>query len=155
MTQEQINNIVETEFSEKNSRPEVLKKIKIDDVEVSIYELMESAYKAGLKRNLKEEVAEQNTFSRSPKFECDEGSCSYYVVLHLYSSFPDLCFYDGKILVSVYSGECVDLKNVIGAVKLNIPNDALEDLMTLRIARKQDVILHEIITTKYFADGEF
>lgn len=156
MTQEQINNLVETEFSEENAHPEVLQKIKIDDdVEVSIYELMKSAYKSGLKRNLKEEVAEQNTFSRSPKFECDEYSCSYYVVIHLYSAFPDLCIYDGKVLVSAYSGEYVDSKNIIGAVKLNIPNDALDDLVTLRTARRHDVMLHEIVTEKYFADGEF
>jgi hypothetical protein len=66
-----------------------------------------------------------------------------------------LCIYDGKVLVSAYSGEYVDLKNIIGAVKLNIPNDALDDLVTLRTARKHDVMLHEIVATKYFADGEF
>lgn len=147
MTQNRIDEITNVEFSEKNARPEVLQKIKIDDVEVPIYELMKSAYKAGLKRNLKEEVAEQNTFSRYPKFECDEHSYSYYIVLHLYSALPDLCIYDGKVLVSANTGEHIDLENIIGATKLDIPEDALNDLEGLRHARKRDVMLHEVVSS--------
>lgn len=67
MTQERIDKITDTVFSNVENRPELLHKIKLDGEDVSVYNLMKSSYIAGLKRNLDEEVSEQVNFSRRPK----------------------------------------------------------------------------------------
>ena len=59
MTQERIDEIADTTFSNVENHPELLHKIKLDGEDVSIYDLMKSSYIAGLKRNLDEEIKEQ------------------------------------------------------------------------------------------------
>ena len=145
MTEEQIDRLAESEFSEEKARSEVLQKVSINGMEISILELMKSAYKAGLKRSYSEEIKEQFNFSKKPKLECDEHSCSYYLVAHLYSAFPELCIYDGKVLVSVTSGEHIDIKGIIGAMRVNIPNEVFDDIERMRDARKHDVLLHDVV----------
>lgn len=142
MTQERIDEITDTVFSNVEDRPELLQKIKLDGEDISVYNLMKSSYIAGLKRNLDEEVSEQVNFSRSPKLE---GDGSYYAVLHLYSALPELCIYDGKSLFSVTAGKFIEPNTMIGAIKLNIPRDALDDLERMREVRKHDVILNEVV----------
>ena len=142
MTQERIDKITDTVFSNVENRPELLHKIKLDGEDVSVYNLMKSSYIAGLKRNLDEEVSEQVNFSRRPKLESDG---SYYAVLHLYSALPELCIYNGKSLLSVVTGNFIESKNMIGAIKLNIPRNALDDLERLREVRKHEVMLNEVV----------
>ena len=89
-----------------------------------------------------EEVSEQVNFSRNPKLE---GDGSYYAVLHLYSALPELCIYNGKSLFSVATGNFIEPNTMIGAVRLSIPKDALDDLERMREARKHDVILNEVV----------
>ena len=145
MTQEQIDKFAETEFSEEKARPEVLQKVSINGIEIPILDLMKSSYKAGLKRSYSEEIKEQFSFSKKPKFECDEHSCSYYLVAHLYSAFPELCIYDGKVLISVTSDEHIDSKDIIGAMRVNIPNEVFDDIERMRDVRKHDVLLHDVV----------
>ena len=142
MTQERIDEITDTVFSNVEDRPELLQKIKLDGEDISVYNLMKSSYIAGLKRNLDEEVSEQVNFSKSPKLE-DDGS--YYVVLHLYSALPELCISNGKSLLSVATGKFIEPNTMIGAIKLNIPRDAFDDLIRMREVRKHDVLLDEIV----------
>ena len=142
MTQDRIDEITDTVFSNVEDRPELLQKIKLDGEDISVYNLMKSSYIAGLKRNLDEEVSEQVNFSRSPKLE-DDGS--YYAVLHLYSALPELCISNGKSLLSVATGKFIEPNTMIGAIKLNIPRDALDDLERMREVRKHDVILNEVV----------
>lgn len=96
---------------------------------------------AGLKRNLDEEIKEQVNFSRNPKLE---GDGSYYVVLHLYSDVPELCIDEDKLLLSVATGNFIKPKDMVGAIKLNIPKDALDDLESMREVRRHDVIRYEL-----------
>ena len=142
MTQERIDEITDTVFSNVEDRPELLQKIKLDGEDISVYNLMKSSYIAGLKRNLDEEVSEQVNFSKSPKLE-DDGS--YYEVLHLYSALPELCISNGKSLLSVATGKFIEPNTMIGAIKLNIPRDAFDDLIRMREVRKHDVLLDEIV----------
>ena len=142
MTQERIDEITDTVFSNVEDRPELLQKIKLDGEDISVYNLMKSSYIAGLKRNLDEEVSEQVNFSRSPKLE-DDGC--YYAVLHLYSALPELCISNGKSLLSVATGKFIEPNIMIGAIKLNIPRDAFDDLIRMREVRKHDVMLYEIV----------
>lgn len=145
MTEEQIDKLAESEFSEEKAHPAVLQKVSIDGVEIPILVLMKSAYKAGLKRSYSEEIKEQFNFSKKPKFKCDEYSCSYYLVAHLYSDFPELCTYDGKFLMSMTSGECIDNNVIIGAMRVNIPNEVFDDIERMRDAKKHDVLLHDVV----------
>ena len=141
MTQERIDEIADTTFSNVENHPELLHKIKVDGEDVSIYDLMKSSYIAGLKRNLDEEIKEQVNFSRNPKLE---GDGSYYVVLHLYFDVPELCIDEDKLLLSVATGNFIKPKDMVGAIKLNIPKDALDDLESMREVRRHDVIRYEL-----------
>lgn len=44
MTQERIDKITDTVFSNVENRPELLHKIKLDGEDVSVYNLMKSSY---------------------------------------------------------------------------------------------------------------
>lgn len=142
MTQERIDEIVNEKFSNVGDHLELLQKIKLDGEDISVFNLMKAFYIAGLKRNLDEEVPEQVNFSRSPKLE---GDGSFYAVLHLYSALPDLCIYDGKSLVSTVTENFIEPNTIIGAIKLNIPKDAMDELIRMREVRKHDVIINEVV----------
>ena len=142
MTQERIDEIVNEKFSNVGDHLELLQKIKLDGEDISVFNLMKSSYIAGLKRNLDEEVSEQVNFSRSPKLE---GDGSFYAVLHLYSALPDLCLYDGKSLVSTVTENFIEPNTIIGAIKLNIPKDAMDELERMREVRKHDVLIKEVV----------
>ena len=142
MTQERIDEIVNEKFSNVGDHLELLQKIKVNGDDISVFNLMKASYIAGLKRNLDEEVSEQVNFSRSPKLE-DDGSL--YAVLHLYSSFPDLCIYDGKSLISTVTENFIEPNTIIGAIKLNIPKDAMDELERMREVRKHDVLVKEVV----------
>lgn len=142
MTQERIDEIVNEKFSNVGDHLELLQKIKLDGEDISVFNLMKAFYIAGLKRNLDEEVSEQVNFSRSPKLE---GDGSFYAVLHLYSALPDLCIYDGKSLVSTVTENFIEPNTIIGAIKLNIPKDAMDELIRMREVRKHDVIINEVV----------
>lgn len=142
MTQERIDEIVNEKFSNVGDHLELLQKIKLDGEDISVFNLMKAFYIAGLKRNLDEEVSEQVNFSRSPKLE---GDGSFYAVLHLYSALPDLCIYDGKSLVSTITENFIEPNTIIGAIKLNIPKDAMDELIRMREVRKHDVIINEVV----------
>lgn len=142
MTQERIDEIVNENFSNAGDHPELLQKIKLNGEDISVFNLMKASYIAGLKRNLDEEVSEQVNFSRSPKLE---GDGSFYAVLHLYSALPDLCIYDGKSLVSTVTENFIELNTIIGAIKLNIPKDAMDELERMREVRKHDVLVKEVV----------
>lgn len=142
MTQERIDEIVNENFSNAGDHPELLQKIKLNGEDISVFNLMKASYIAGLKRNLDEEVSEQVNFSRSPKLE---GDGSFYAVLHLYSALPDLCIYDGKSLVSTVTENFIEPNTIIGAIKLNIPKDAMDELVRMREVRKHDVLVKEVV----------
>ena len=142
MTQERIDEIVNENFSNAGDHPELLQKIKLNGEDISVFNLMKASYIAGLKRNLDEEVSEQVNFSRSPKLE---GDGSFYAVLHLYSALPDLCIYDGKSLVSTVTENFIEPNTIIGAIKLNIPKDAMDELERMREVRKHDVLIKEVV----------
>ena len=142
MTQERIDEIVNEKFSNAGDHLELLQKIKLDGEDISVFNLMKASYIAGLKRNLDEEVSEQVNFSRSPKLE---GDGSFYAVLHLYSALPDLCIYDGKSLVSTVTESFIEPNTIIGAIKLNIPKDAMDELERMREVRKHDVLVKEVV----------
>lgn len=142
MTQERIDEIVNEKFSNVGDHLELLQKIKLDGEDISVFNLMKASYIAGLKRNLDEEVSEQVNFSRSPKLE---GDGSFYAVLHLYSALPDLCIYDGKSLVSTVTENFIEPNTIIGAIKLNIPKDAMGELERMREVRKHDVLIKEVV----------
>ena len=142
MTQERIDEIVNEKFSNAGDHLELLQKIKLDGEDISVFNLMKASYIAGLKRNLDEEVSEQVNFSRSPKLE---GDGSFYAVLHLYSALPDLCIYDGKSLVSTVTENFIEPNTIIGAIKLNIPKDAMDELERMREVRKHDVLIKEVV----------
>lgn len=142
MTQERIDEIVNEKFSNVGDHLELLQKIKLDGEDISVFNLMKASYIDGLKRNLDEEVSEQVNFSRSPKLE---GDGSFYAVLHLYSALPDLCIYDGKSLVSTVTENFIEPNTIIGAIKLNIPNDAMDELERMREVRKHDVLIKEVV----------
>lgn len=142
MTQERIDEIVNEKFSNVGDHLELLQKIKLDGEDISVFNLMKASYIAGLKRNLDEEVSEQVNFSRSPKLE---GDGSFYAVLHLYSALPDLCIYDGKSLVSTVTENSIEPNTIIGAIKLNIPKEALDELERMREVRKHDVLIKEVV----------
>ena len=142
MTQERIDEIVNENFSNADDHPELLQKIKLNGEDISVFNLMKASYIAGLKRNLDEEVSEQVNFSRSPKLE---GDGSFYAVLHLYSALPDLCIYDGKSLVSTVTENFIEPNTIIGAIKLNIPKDAMDELERMREVRKHDVLIKEVV----------
>lgn len=142
MTQERIDEIVNEKFSNVGDHLELLQKIKLDGEDISVFNLMKASYIAGLKRNLDEEVSEQVNFSRSPKLE---GDGSFYAVLHLYSALPDLCIYDGKSLVSTVTENFIEPNTIIGAIKLNIPKDAMDELERMREVRKHDVLIKEVV----------
>lgn len=142
MTQERIDEIVNEKFSNAGDHPELLQKIKLNGEDISVFNLMKASYIAGLKRNLDEEVSEQVNFSRSPKLE---GDGSFYAVLHLYSALPDLCIYDGKSLVSTVTENFIEPNTIIGAIKLNIPKDAMDELERMREVRKHDVLIKEVV----------
>lgn len=142
MTQERIDEIVNEKFSNVGDHLELLQKIKLDGEDISVFNLMKASYIAGLKRNLDEEVSEQVNFSRSPKLE---GDGSFYAVLHLYSALPDLCIYDGKSLVSTVTESFIEPNTIIGAIKLNIPKDAMDELERMREVRKHDVLIKEVV----------
>lgn len=142
MTQERTDEIVNEKFSNVGDHPELLQKIKLDGEDISVFNLMKASYIAGLKRNLDEEVSEQVNFSRSPKLE---GDGSFYAVLHLYSALPDLCIYDGKSLVSTVTENFIEPNTIIGAIKLNIPKDAMDELERMREVRKHDVLIKEVV----------
>lgn len=144
MTQERIDEIVNEKFSNVGDHLELLQKIKLDGEDISVFNLMKASYIAGLKRNLDEEVSEQVNFSRSPKLE---GDGSFYAVLHLYSALPDLCIYDGKSLVSTVTENFIEPNTIIGAIKLNIPKDAMDELERMREVRKHDVLIKEVVNT--------
>lgn len=142
MTQERIDDIVNENFSNAGDHSELLQKIKLNGEDISVFNLMKASYIAGLKRNLDEEVSEQVNFSRSPKLE---GDGSFYAVLHLYSALPDLCIYDGKSLVSTVTENFIEPNTIIGAIKLNIPKDAMDELVRMREVRKHDVLVKEVV----------
>ena len=142
MTQERIDEIVNEKFSNVGDHLELLQKIKLDGEDISVFNLMKASYIAGLKRNLDEEVSEQVNFSRSPKLE---GDGSFYAVLHLYSALPDLCIYDGKSLISTVTENFIEPNTIIGAIKLNIPKDAMDELERMREVRKHDVLVKEVV----------
>lgn len=142
MTQERIDEIVNEKFSNVGDHLELLQKIKLNGEDISVFNLMKASYIAGLKRNLDEEVSEQVNFSRSPKLE---GDGSFYAVLHLYSALPDLCIYDGKSLVSTVTENFIEPNTIIGAIKLNIPKDAMDELERMREVRKHDVLIKEVV----------
>lgn len=142
MTQERIDEIVNENFSNAGDHPELLQKIKLNGEDISVFNLMKASYIAGLKRNLDEEVSEQVNFSRSPKLE---GDGSFYAVLHLYSALPDLCIYDGKSLISTVTENFIEPNTIIGAIKLNIPKDAIDELERMREVRKHDVLVKEVV----------
>ena len=142
MTQERIDEIVNEKFSNVGDHLELLQKIKVNGDDISVFNLMKASYIAGLKRNLDEEVSEQVNFSRSPKLE---GDGSFYAVLHLYSALPDLCIYDGKSLVSTVTENFIEPNTIIGAIKLNIPKDAMDELERMREVRKHDVLVKEVV----------
>ena len=142
MTQERIDEIVNEKFSNVGDHLELLQKIKLDGEDISVFNLMKASYIAGLKRNLDEEVSEQVNFSRSPKLE---GDGSFYAVLHLYSALPDLCIYDGKSLISTVTENFIEPNTIIGAIKLNIPKDAMDELERMREVRKHDVLIKEVV----------
>lgn len=142
MTQERIDEIVNENFSNAGDHLELLQKIKLNGEDISVFNLMKASYIAGLKRNLDEEVSEQVNFSRSPKLE---GDGSFYAVLHLYSALPDLCIYDGKSLVSTVTENFIEPNTIIGAIKLNIPKDAMDELERMREVRKHDVLIKEVV----------
>ena len=142
MTQERIDEIVNENFSNAGDHLELLQKIKLNGEDISVFNLMKASYIAGLKRNLDEGASEQVNFSRSPKLE---GDGSFYAVLHLYSALPDLCIYDGKSLVSTVTENFIEPNTIIGAIKLNIPKDAMDELERMREVRKHDVLIKEVV----------
>ena len=58
---------------------------------------------------------------------------------------PDLCIYDGKSLISTVTENFIEPNTIIGAIKLNIPKDAMDELERMREVRKHDVLVKEVV----------
>ena len=144
MNEKEINELVEKEFPLSNARPEVMQKIKIDNVEISIFDLMRTSYKKGLEKNFAEEIKSQFSFSENPKFETNGLFANYYVVAHLYSQHPELCIYDGNCLRTIEDGILIKDTEVVGAVKVDIPYSIIEKIKEWRDINHTKVTLNDI-----------
>lgn len=143
MNEEKINELVEKNFS-KEARNEILNtKINIDGVDISVYDLMKSSYRRGLEVNFENEVRELYKFSYKPKFVSDGLLGSYYIVIHHFADRPELCHYDGYALKN-QEGISIRKDEVIGAIKVDIPYDAIKFLEKWREMNFRKVVLNKI-----------
>lgn len=144
MKAELIDELVEKNFSKKEARPEILEaKVVIDDCEISVHELMKSCYRKGLEVNFENDVKNLYTFSYNPKFESDDLLGSYYIVVHHFADKPELCHYDGRVLKN-QEGISIRKEEVIGAIKVDIPYEAIKSLENWRDMNHREVTLNEM-----------
>ena len=144
MNEEKINELIEKNFSTKEARNEILNaKINIDGVDISVYELMKSSYRRGLEHNCEDEVRKLYKFSYEPKFESDGLLGSYYIVVHHFADRPELCHYNGYVLEN-QEGVSIRKDEVIGAIKVDIPYEAIKSLEKWREMNFREVTLNEM-----------
>ena len=143
MKSEKITELLEN-FSEKKARTEILNtKINIDGFDISVFDLMKSSYKRGLEVNFENDVKEIYKFSYEPKFESDGLLGSYYIVVHHFADKPELCHYNGNILKN-QEGISILENEVIGAIKVDIPYEAIKVLNEWRDMNFKRVVLEEM-----------
>lgn len=143
MKSEKITELLEN-FSKKEARTEILNaKINIDGFDISVFDLMKSSYKRGLEVNFENDVKEIYKFSYEPKFESDGLFGSYYIVVHHFADRPELCHYNGNVLKN-QEGIFIRKNEVIGAIKVDIPYEAIKSLKEWRELNHKEVTLNEI-----------
>lgn len=144
MNESKINELLEKNFSGKEARPEILEaKVNIDGVDISVHDLMKSCFRCGLEVNFEADVKELYKFSYKPKFESDGLLGSYYIVVHHFADQPELCHYNGRLLKN-QEGISIMENEVIGAIKVDIPSEAIESLRLWRESNFRDVALNEM-----------
>ena len=143
MKEEKIDELVKR-FSEKESYPEILNtKVTIEGIELSVLKLMETAFRKGLEVNFENDVKELYKFSYEPKFESDGLLGSYYIVVHHFADKPELCHYNGQVLRN-QEGISIRESEVIGAIKVEIPYEAIKALENWRELNFSKVTLEEM-----------
>ena len=144
MNENRINELIEKNFSGDLARPEVLNlKVNIDGVDLSVHDLMKSCYRKGLEYNCEDEVRKLYKFSYAPKFESDGLLGSYYIVVHHFADKPELCHWNGSVLKN-QEGISIMEREVIGAIKVDIPYEAIQSLEKWREMNFKEVTLHEM-----------
>lgn len=144
MEEAKINELVEKNFSDENARQEILDaKVKIDGCDISVHDLMMSCYRKGLEFNCEYEVRKLYEFSYNPKFVSDGLLGSYYIVVHHFADRPELCHYDGRLLRNP-EGILIRTEEVIGAIKVDIPYEAIKALKAWRDMNFKKVTLEEM-----------
>lgn len=144
MEESKINELLEENFSGENARQEILDaKVKIDGCDISVYDLMKSCFKRGLELNCEYEVRKLYEFNYNPKFVSDGLLGSYYIVVHHFADRPELCHYDGRILRN-QEGISIRTDEVIGAIKVDIPYEAIKVLKEWREMNSRKVTLEEM-----------
>lgn len=144
MNESKIDEFVKKNFSEKEARPDLLNtKVNIDGVELSVYKLMEACYRKGLEVNFENDVKELYSFSYNPKFESDGLLGNYYIVVHHFADGPELCHYNGQFLRN-QEGIYIREEEVIGAIKVDIPYEAIKALEDWREVNFSKVALGEM-----------
>lgn len=144
MNKDKINELLEKNFSGKEARPEILNtKVNIDGVAISVHDLMKKCYQRGLEVNFENDVKELYKFSYKPKFVSDGLLGSYYIVVHYFAERPELCHYDGHVLTN-QEGIHIQENEVIGAIKVDIPYEAIKALKEWRETNFSKVTLNEM-----------
>ena len=115
----------------------------MDGVNISVYDLMKTSYRGGLEHNCEDEVRKLYEFSYEPKFESDGLLGSYYIVVHHFADKPELCHYNGQVLKN-QEGISIRKNEVIGAIKVDIPYEAIKALDEWRDMNFRKVTLEEI-----------
>ncbi len=143
MKEEKIDELVK-HFSEKESYPEILNtKVTIEGVDLSVHKLMETSFRKGLEINFENDVKEIYKFSYEPKFESDGLLGSYYIVVHHFADKPELCHYNGQVLRN-QEGIIIRKEEVIGAIKVEIPYEAIKALEEWRELNFSKITLEEM-----------
>ena len=144
MDEVKINELVEKNFSGENARQEILDaKVKIDGCDIGVYDLMKSSFRKGLELNCENEVRQLYEFSYNPKFVSDGLLGSYYIVVHHFADKPELCHYNGQVLKN-QEGISIRTDEVIGAIKVDIPYEAIKVLENWRNSNHREVTLQEM-----------
>lgn len=143
MKEEKINKLIE-QFSNNEVNYEILNTtVNIDGCDIKICDLMKSSYKKGLEVNFENDVKELYKFSYNPQFKSDGLFGSYYIVVHYFADRPELCYYNGNVLKN-QEGILIRKDEVIGAIKVDIPYEAIKSLEKWRELNHKEVTLNEI-----------
>ena len=144
MDEVKINELVEKNFSGENARQEILDaKVKIDGCDIGVHDLMKSCFRKGLELNCENEVRQLYEFSYNPKFVSDGLLGSYYIVVHHFADKPELCHYNGHLLIN-QEGISIRTDEVIGAIKVDIPYEAIKVLENWRNSNHREITLQEM-----------